>query len=282
MATPDFVVVGHVVRDLVPQGWRLGGTATYAAVQAQRLGQRVGVVTRVGPEVRLKQTLRDALVAGAPSSCTTSFENVYESGRRRQRVLARADDVSVQDIPRDWRSAGVVLLGPVCGEVPAGLAGMLSSAPLVGVSAQGWLRRVDRQERVRKRAWRGEPFWSGCDVLFVSDEDLGERRDQLERWCRDVPVVVLTRDRRGARVHMKQRWRSIDAFPAEEVDPTGAGDVFAAAFLVRYRETQDVAESMRLASAAAACSIEAPGVDGIADRETIDARVTRDPGVVLR
>jgi len=48
--TPDYVVVGHVTRDLDAQGgWRAGGTATYAALTAARLGVRVGVLTAAVP-----------------------------------------------------------------------------------------------------------------------------------------------------------------------------------------------------------------------------------------
>ncbi len=281
MSTPELVVVGHVVRDLMPGGWRLGGTATYAAVQAQRLGLRVGVVTRAGSDVSLDEALPGVTVAGGPSNETTCFENIYEGSHRRQRVPARAEPLRPDDVPLAWRIAPMVLLGPVCGEVPPGL-GEAFSGSLVGVSAQGWLRQVDRERRVRRRAWSGSPFWSGCRVLFVSDEDLGQRRDQLSVWTAQVPVVVLTRNRRGALVHEEGRWRCIEAFPAEEVDPTGVGDVFAAAFLARHHETGDTAQSTRFASAAAACSIEAPGVESIADRRTIEGRMKEHPEVVLR
>jgi len=281
VTTPDFVVIGHVVRDLLPRGWRLGGTATFAAVQAQRLGFRVGVVTRAGPELSLPALLPDVMFAGGASTSTTSFENVYEGGRRRQRVPSQAEPLTGDDVPAAWRGAPIVLLGPVCGEAPPGL-GELFPRSLVGVSAQGWLRRVDSSRRVRRRAWTGKRFWPGCRVLFVSDEDLGRRRDQLARWTAEVPLVVLTRYRRGARVHWRRGWRSIKAFPSREKDPTGAGDIFAAAFLVRYYETSDVAGSARFASAAAACSVEAPGIERIADRATIEARMEEHPEIVLR
>ncbi|OGO52785.1 MAG: hypothetical protein A2148_05220 [Chloroflexi bacterium RBG_16_68_14] len=281
MTTPDFVVIGHAVRDLVPQGWRLGGTATFASEQALRLGLRVGIVTRVGPELALQEVLPDVEVAGRPSIATTCFENVYDDGRRHQRVLAQAEPIGAEDIPSTWRGAPMVLLGPVIGEVPPGL-GETFPRSLVGVSAQGWLRRIDRQRRVWRRAWAGPPFWSDCQVLFVSYEDLGRRRDQVARWAEEVPMVALTADRRGAHLHVENRWRSIKAFPVREVDPTGAGDVFAAAFLVRYHETEDAAESARFASAAAACSVEASGTEGIVGRREIEARMEAHPEIVLR
>jgi len=281
VATPDFVVVGHVVLDVAPQGWRLGGTATFAAVQAQRLGLRAGIVTRVGSEVALETELPGIALAGGPSSDTTRFENLYEGGRRRQRVLAQADVVSEADVPQAWRDAPTVLLGPVCGEAPPSLANAFGSG-IVGVSAQGWLRKVDRRHRVLRQAWQGEPFWSGCRVLFVSDEDLGRRWEQLSRWEADVPIVALTRAHRGAQVHHTGHWQHIDAFPARHTDPTGAGDVFAAAFLVRYYETNDVAQASRFASAASACSVQGQGIDCIATREEIEAKMAAHPEIALQ
>jgi sugar/nucleoside kinase (ribokinase family) len=119
-------------------------------------------------------------------------------------------------------------------------------------------------------------------VLFVSDEDLGEHKGQLERWKAEVPVVALTRYREGAEVYSGGQVRSIGAYPTEEVDPTGAGDVFATAFLVRYHETGDLAEATRFASAAAACSVEGAGIERVATRETIEARMEEHPEIALR
>ena len=269
------------MQDLVPSGWRLGGPATFAAVQAQRLGLEVGVVTRVSREVALEQWLPGIALAGRPSTQTTAFENVYEAGRRRQRVPRVAQPLEAEDVPEAWRGAPLVLQCPVCGEAPAGLEALFPRS-MLAVAAQGWLRRLDRQRWVRRRAWAGPPFWTNSRALFVSDEDLGRRRDQLDRWTDEVPVVVLTQYQRGTRVYVDGRWRHIKVFPTREVDPTGAGDVFAVSFLVRYHETEDAAESARFASAAAACSVEAPGIEGIAARRQIEARMEEHPEIVLQ
>ncbi len=90
---------------------------------------------------------------------------------------------------------------------------------LVGVCAQGWLRSVDRDHRVRRRAWAGPPFWQGARALFASDEDLGRRRDQLGHWTEGLPIVALTSHESGAELHENGAWRHIDAYPAQETDP---------------------------------------------------------------
>ena len=281
MTTPEFVVVGHVVRDLMPAGSRLGGTATFAAAQAHRLGLDCGIVTRIGPDTSIADALPGVAMAGRPADVTTSFENSYEGPHRRQRVPVQAPVIEAEDVPPDWREASIALIRPVCGEVQDVSAGLFPNA-LTAVAAQGWLRRLDSDGIVQKQSWTGTPFWTGCRMLFVSDEDMENAEDQLAGWKDDVPIVVVTKERRGARVHEDGRWREIEGFPAREVEPTGAGDVFAAAFLVRYRETNDTAESARFASAAAACSVEGRGIEEVADRAQIERRMARHPEVTLR
>ncbi|HZP56768.1 MAG TPA: PfkB family carbohydrate kinase [Dehalococcoidia bacterium] len=282
MSAPDFVVAGHAVRDVIPGGWRMGGTVTFAAVQAHRLGLSVGVVTRAADDLDVAAELPFAEVVRVPSETTTTFENVYVAGQRKQRVLSRAGDIRAEDVPDAWRAAPIVLLGPVLGELAPEFGGRFAGEGLLGVSAQGWLRALDGAGHVRHTPWTGAPFWTGADVLFVSDEDLAEGDAMLERWTREVPAVAMTESWRGARVHSGGAWRRMDAFPETEVDPTGAGDTFATALLVRLRETGDVLEAARFGAAAASISVGGVAAEAIADRAAIEARLRAYPQVALR
>jgi len=272
--------VGHVVEDLTPHGPRLGGTATFAALQAHRLGYTAGIVTRATAETLDNPLLNDIELAGRDSDTTTTFENTYDDTGRHQRVNRRAEPITDEDVPPEWRNAKLVLLGPVCGEIQVA-EGLLHDNALLAVGAQGWLREVDAAGDVQRRPWSGAPFWRDADVLFVSDEDVAGIENPLDRWLEEVPKVVMTLARRGARIHTGGRWREIAAFPAEERDPTGAGDIFSAAYMVRFHETGDVGEAARFASAAAACAVEGEGPDAIAGREQIEERMAAHPEVVL-
>lgn len=282
--TPDFVVVGHVARDLSPDGWRLGGTVTFAAVQAHRLGRTVGIVTSASPVVidRLREDLPFAEIASIDATATTTFENLYEGGHRTQYIREQGAPIDHDAVPTAWRNAPVVLLGPIWGELAPNFAAAFDDASLIGVSAQGWLREADAEARVRHTSWRGEPFWPGCDVLFVSDEDLGDSRDDLAQWLADVPVVVMTASSRGAHVYHDKQWRRLDAYPQEEVDPTGAGDTFATGFLIRLHETGDVADAARFGSAAASLSVRGIGAAAMPGRAEVDERMRQYPDVELR
>ena len=281
MSVPDFVIVGHAVKDVVPDGWRIGGTVTFAAVQASRLGARPGVVTRVAPDVDVATTLPFAQVVALPSDVSTSFENTYDDGHRRQRVRSQARGIVTKDIPTDWLDAPMALVGPVFGECAVDLCRAFGERTLVGVSAQGWLRAIDDAGNVVRAAWTGAAFWQGAHVLFVSDEDLSGDSTDIDIWTRDVPVVAMTRSHLGAQIWAEGRWLEMPAFPEDEVDPTGAGDTFATAFLIRLHETRDVAAAARFGAAAASLSVGGVGADAIPGRDAIEARMREHPEVAL-
>jgi sugar/nucleoside kinase (ribokinase family) len=201
---------------------------------------------------------------------------------RQQRVRARGDVIAADDVPDEWLRADVALIGPVFGEVDPGTAALFDRSTLVGVSAQGFLRALDDDGNVVRAAWDGAPFWRGATAVFASDEDLAGGRDDTAAWCRDVPIVAMTESRRGLQLWAEGRWRRMDAFPEAEVDPTGAGDTFATAFLIRLAETNDAAEAARFGSAAASLAVRGAGADAQPSREEIEERMRAYPEVVLR
>ena len=121
-------------------------------------------------------------------------------------------------------------------------------------------------------------------ALLLSDEDIspGEAPPALAYWSDLVQIVAFTRGYNGADICVRGNWRHIDAFPANVVDPTGAGDVFAAAFLIRLWESGDVWKATRFAACAASFSVEGEGTTAIPTRNQIEARLKEYPSIVPR
>ena len=92
---------------------------------------------------------------------------------------------------------------------------------------------------------------------------------------------IVTQGKGGARMYSDGRWRKIGAFPHREVDPTGAGDVFATAFVIALEEKGSVEAAARFAAAAAGLSVEAQGIERVATRPEIEAVLTAHPEVTL-
>ena len=90
-----FLAIGHVTRDEFEgeAGWRLGGTVTYTAATAARLGASASLVTRVGPKERsrLEERCRafGIRLHALPAEVTTTFAFRYEQGRRILRAELR-------------------------------------------------------------------------------------------------------------------------------------------------------------------------------------------------
>lgn len=74
-----------------------------------------------------------------------------------------------------------------------------------------------------------------------------------------IKAVAIKMGHRGAFVADGSTFAHIPPFEASVIDPTGAGDVFNAAFLLTYIKTGDIIKSGRFANAAAAIKIAGAG-----------------------
>jgi sugar/nucleoside kinase (ribokinase family) len=278
----NVLVVGHVVRDRTPTGYTVGGAAAYGATLARKLRHQVTLVSRHGPELRYSPPFA---LCNQGSATTTTFENTYDgAGSRSQRIsqpAAAIDPRPVAGIPADilfaatvWHEAGPEVLRS-------------SSAPLKGIGLQGWFRAADSDGRISQTLPSTEMLsdvGASADAAFLSREDLppGHDHDCLEPLTAGRAMVVLTDGANGADLHAGGKTAHIDAFPANQVEPTGAGDVFAMSFLIALHEGRGELDALRFAAAAAAVHVEGVGLDGVPDRPQIEERLARHPEVQVR
>jgi 1D-myo-inositol 3-kinase len=299
----DLVIVGPATRDLLPGGgWRLGGTVLYGAATASRLGLRVGVVTCGPADVveALRAAVPAALVAARLSPHATTFENVYEaSGARTQYLRARSGDpLGADDVPEAWRRSGHVLVAPLARDVDPAVIAAFPVETRIAATPQGWLRQWDEAGRVSPARWtEAAAVLPRIEALILSDEDLFgseaargtlapggaasagwlERDSQLLAWRAAGALVAVTRGERGAMLYTRTSQESFPAFPVLAVNPTGAGDVFAAALLRAWWWGSDIRSAMRFANATASFVVERAGIDGLPAYAEVSARLNGAP-----
>ena len=275
--SPEFVVIGHLTRDEHTEaGYTLGGAVTFASISARNLGYRVGIVTSAADNFPEPALLHDIEIVRVPSPTTTTFRNLYQGGHRTQYVHDIAAPLSPDAVPPEWRSAKIVLLGPLVGEIDHTMLDIFSPETILAVSPQGWMRKWDESGRVRAKAWQeAQDILPRTNVLILSEEDLGGYTERLSSYIALAPMVVLTRGEHGCTIYRKrERPLDVPAFPTALVDPTGAGDTFAAAFLIRYHETNDILQAARFANAAASLAIGSMGAENMPTRAQVEARLT--------
>jgi len=259
--TPNYLAIGHLSRDLTPEGPRLGGSVAYAARTARAFGLQAAVVTACNPDTPLGDALEGIAVHCVPSSATTTFAlETTPQGRRLVLQARAAAPLAWEAIPAAWRRAPLVHLAPVAGELPPTLAARFAGR-FVGITPQGWLRAWGADGLIRPTAWpEAETVLAHATAAVLSLEDLGGDESRIPALAEMVPVLVVTQGATGAVVYWQGKAHAIPAPPAREVDATGAGDIFAAAFFIRLYHTRDPLAAARFAAHLAALSVQRRGL----------------------
>lgn len=286
-SSPDILLIGHVTQDLIGQSpeseYRLGGTVSFAAVTALRLGRKPTILTRASSQTRWDELPPDVDLTILPSPATTTFANVYSDEGRIQYCYEQALPIEAHDVPLAMRAPRIVLLGPLVNEIHPDVAAIFDAKTLVAAVPQGWMRRWDKRGRVYSIPWESEAaILPHLDVLVLSEEDINYDLTRLESAFATVPLVVLTEYRDGSTIYQRTesghiQETKIPPRPAIEVDPTGAGDVFATAFLLRYQESGDPVHAARFANVTASFAVESVGVSGIPTSEKVLAYMRENP-----
>jgi 1D-myo-inositol 3-kinase len=271
VSAPDFVAVGHVTIDRFGEVSRPGGAALYAAITAQRLGLSAAMLTSHGTDFPLDDVPSRIEVVGLPAPATTTFEHREAKGGRLLRARSAARPLTVDDLPEDWRSAPLALLAPVVQEVDPLLAGSFPDAA-VGAEVQGWLRARDGEGTITPASWvTPNATLARLQAIFVSRHDVLGQEGQVTEWVQRVPLAVVTAGAAGAVVYVNGDRYEVRPRRAREVDPTGAGDVFAATFLIHYDRHGDAWEAAEAATCAASLSVEGEGWSTVPDAPTLAA-----------
>ena len=265
----DYLLIGHVAVDLTPTGKQLGGTVSYSALTAQAMGLRVGIVTSAGDDAPL-HLLDGIQICNLPTEQSTIFENVKTEHGRKQTLHHRATPISFEQVPPLWRNAPIVHLAPIAQEVDAAMAKQFSSS-WVGVTPQGWMRAWDENGSVFAQAWENsEQVLGQVGGVVMSLEDINRDLELVEWMAHHARLLCLTEGELGAVLHWHGDRRRFRPPSVEEVDATGAGDIFAAAFFTRLHSTRDPWEAARFATHLAAYSVTRVGLQGIPTHKEIE------------
>lgn len=276
-----FVLIGHLTRDIVPGGYTLGGTVSFSGITARRLGADVTILTRSHPDDIRHPSLAGIDIINLPSDRTSTFKNSYQNGARTQYITAIADPISVDDVPQHLFDADIAQLAPLTQEVDPAIAPRMNG--LLGATPQGWLRAWDDEGRVSPVRWQGaRHVLPHLDAIVFSDADLIGDPTLVAVMVQTVPLVVITKSSAGAIIYVNGEYNKIPPRHAEEVDPTGAGDVFAAAFLMQLHQSGDPLHATYFANVTASMAVEAPGTEGIPDRARVEAYIAEHPLLIPR
>jgi sugar/nucleoside kinase (ribokinase family) len=258
--TVDVVIVGHVGTETIRTPWGeasgLGGAAYHAAVGASRAGASAGVVSRVGAgypvgEVSALGVDTTGLrVIDGPGSRFDIHYLPTLSDRAVSFSLGVGADLSVGDFPGAYRSTKLIHVATNLPETQLAMIRALRALTDAILTVDCFDQFIASDPATVRQVLRE------CDLYFANEDE--------QRLIDELGPIhtahVVKRGAGGAEFHDEDhRIARVPAPRAEVVDPTGAGDVFAGAFLGYRARGLDVPSAMEGACRLAARSVEGFG-----------------------
>ena len=213
------------------------------------------MVATVGDDFRYADRVPAARVV--PGARTTSFVDDYRTGERIATLRAAGPPIAPDDL-REPCAIGIA--AAVAAEIAA--PALLRLRDLSGIllaDAQGFVRGFDASGRVRHRPPPADLLaaLARADYLKVGRAE-ADALDlaSLRRSC----TILLTEGDQGCRILSRTGDLHVPAFPAREVDPTGAGDCFLGGFSIGLLRGWPVPRAARLGNWCGARAVESPGL----------------------
>ncbi len=261
--TPDYLLIGHITADLTSEGRALGGTVSYAARVAHAFGFPVAALTSAAVDEPLLAELAPyADVTSFPAAVTSTFENVYApDGLRTQYVRGVANRLTADLLPSAWRAAPLVHLAPLTDEVDPSIAREFPDSTVM-LTPQGWFRRWDADGRVGFKRWFDRSILRSVHIVVFSEHDIQDAPELEQQFVSSVEHVIVTKGARGGTYYHHGTPSDYGTPQVETVEPTGAGDVFAASLLSSLQFVEDMDTAIRVAARLGATAVTRSGLQG--------------------
>ena len=283
--TYDLVAIGNPVYDFISTKGAasnrrvLSGCSTNVCLAARRLGMnKVLLVGNVGADfsqefhAKMRQHGIRVINTGTTDQTTGFSIRNYDSGERTLRLIADAGKIPLARVWPECQQAHYLVLGPVFCEIEVTevIDLIRPSSGLVLLDPQGLLRRLKTNGEVEHFCERDQfkrlvglvdfvkPNRLEAQVITGLQNDV-ESAKKLVGWGAETAIVTLGES--GSLVCDGRTCFHVPAFETTTVDPTGAGEFYAGAFLAELSRTGDLRSSCLYASAAASIMVESPRPD---------------------
>ena len=267
----------------------LSGCSTNACLAVARLGVNATLVGTVGEDYKdiLEADLRERKVDFhlLPSGQTGGFSLIYydDHGNRELTLLGVADPI--QAYTGGFEGVDFILIGPILGEVNADLVKKLraeTDLPIL-TDPQGLLRSQNEGQiyhemtrdfvEIAKVSTIVKANELETKVVTGIDPRIDPEGAVKALYGFGCKIAVTTIAEAGSIIYDGERLYPIPAFKTDAIDPTGAGDTYAAGFMVKYMENpHDLTAVGCFASSVASVMVENSGPDFPLTRAEADRR----------
>jgi adenosine kinase len=272
MALIDEARAEKIYEAMGPATESSGGSAANTIVGVASFGGRAAFVGKVkddelgrtfGHDIRAARVSFDTKPASAGPSTARCYIMVTPDGERTMNTyLGAAQDLKPSDIDEAAvAAAAVVYLEGYLWDPPQAKEAFVKAAEIAHKAGRRVALTLSDAFCVdRYRTEFLELIRKGTvDIVFANEHELralyetGDFDTAVKQLRGDAKLAVVTRSEKGCVVVTRDAAEAVQAMPIERVaDVTGAGDLFAAGFLVGHSHGKDHRTAARLGALAAA------------------------------
>jgi sugar/nucleoside kinase (ribokinase family) len=267
----------------------LSGCSTNACLAISRLGYPSTLIGGVGADykARLEREMHacgiKTLLFQTHQTGGFALNYLDDQGNRTLSILGIADPLPSNLIPAD--DAEFILLGPILGEIPLELVKNLRrkyTAPIL-LDPQGLLRGIRDGNVFHELSQTFKDIAALSTIIKANEVEafvatgINPRLDPesavraLYKYGCKIAVVTLAEA--GSIIYDGHSFYIIPPYTTNALDPTGAGDTYAAGFIVKYMETPGNLTAVGcFASAVASVMVENIGPEFPLTRQEADHR----------
>ena len=254
-----YLTIGHVCMDIDQNSnYKLGGTVSYSGQLANALNCSCTIMTSYSSTFKFEDYLCGIELINQGSEMTTCFGNDYSSGTRVQKLFSVADEIRIDGLSRIYPEYDIIHIAPIFHELDLSIQQIIPEHSFCLVTPQGWLRDI-KDEQIIKRNMDLRVFKNR--IIIISQDDIDLTSSECLEISEHCQILVVTRASQGASLFVNGKEAHYKAIKVKEIDPTGAGDIFAAAFAIEYYRTGNADKAVKFAIELAGVSVSYPAFD---------------------
>lgn len=241
-----------------------GGGVYFTAKTLENLNAGTTIVSPYGADFPQKYLPKTAFIAAKPPfGKTLLFKNIYKNGARVQTVENYEEYLHykwLENFKYITNNYDLVIIAPVINNI--GMGELIKIREFLPSSffcllPQGLYRQIGKTGKITQI---DREFTNGTirnfDFISFSEQDFSHADEKARQWSKEGPMVAVTRNGKGASIYSRANRVDSPAFKVSKiVDPTGAGDVFAAGFTYAYLKNRQIEKALDFGQAAAALSL---------------------------
>jgi sugar/nucleoside kinase (ribokinase family) len=249
---------------------KIGGVTAYAGITYSRHGLDTFVVSNIANNDRtiidrLKQ--ENIIVLNGKTNRTTHFVNDIKKDSRRQELFNRARSIQLRQLSAVIKRVGGLHLGPLHPDdiESEALTALHNTDLKIFLDVQGYTRKVVTK-RVSAAVSRHLP--AALSAAHIIKANGTELKYILEHYQKGLTELMKTFEIEESVITLGQEGGWVETLSGDKfhykadkiesvTDPTGAGDVFFAAYIIsRFANNRDIPDACRYAASTAARQVE--------------------------